>query len=31
MKDIKHYSISKKLKKENKTSEQFEIMLNNLS
>jgi|TARA_R110002153_G_scaffold203452_1_gene356444 hypothetical protein len=31
MKDIKYYSISKKLKKENKTSEEFEIMLNNLS
>ena len=31
MKDIKYYSISKKLKRENKTSEDFEVMLNNLA
>ena len=31
MKDIKYYSISKKLKRENKISEEFEVMLNNLS
>jgi len=31
MKDIKYYSISKKLKRENKTTEEFETMLNNLS
>ena len=31
MKDIKYYSISKKLKRENKISEDFEVMLNNLA
>ena len=31
MKNIKNYSISKKLKKEIKITEDFEVMLNNLS
>ena len=30
-KDIKYYSISKKLKRDKKISEDFEVMLNNLS
>jgi len=29
--DIKYYSISKKLKRDNKITEEFEVMLNNLS